>query len=641
MKFRFSIIFGLSLSWLLISNANAACNYKLDSLYFPFPDSLKLKSLFVYRVNTENMAPEFSEYDTTLFGAQNVFALTRYSVGSFGTGNNGGAIEAIDYFLRPEDVSFLFIRNFIPYMNTPTNIPIINSTKRFTRLGYSTNKKAIGEQTLDVTHNQNIVPGWSVGLKFNAFSTAGFFQNQNTRNNSVILYSSFYGPRLKSYVTFAFQRMRVVENGGVLAESYIKDTIMDSENVPVNLNDAKNEIRGMQIFASNSYGIVQGAQKGKAGEPYLELRHTLKYDRFSRVFYDDPTTHTNDVQYFDNYFISKTTTNDSSYYRNLTNELTLSGNFLSGLNRAMKLYVKSGIELERYYYWKPTFFLNKLSDIDYTNLYTGAGLFTRYKGIDLSIYAKSYVSGRRSGDVLFDGRGNFFFTLLGFPVRQSANLSISTITPDFFTTQYFSNNFQWNNNFNKINELRASYSLALPKLRSTAEVRFETIGNYVYFDTTATPVQNSGQVSVASLFVSNHLRVGILHLVHQGVLQSSTDEMAIPLPKLAFKASYYVQFSLVKNVLSTQIGGDIFYYTKFYADAYQPATAQFYRQRIRKLGAYPLISGFINFQWKRAQIFLKYDHLDQNWFGRDYFSAHSYPIGDFSFKFGVYWNFYD
>ena len=116
MKFRFSIIFGLSLSWLLISNANAACNYKLDSLYFPFPDSLKLKSLFVYRVNTENMAPEFSEYDTTLFGAQNVFALTRYSVGSIGTGNNGGAIEAIDYFLRPEDVSFLFIRNFIPYM---------------------------------------------------------------------------------------------------------------------------------------------------------------------------------------------------------------------------------------------------------------------------------------------------------------------------------------------------------------------------------------------------------------------------------------------------------------------------------------------------------------------------------------------
>lgn len=587
------------------------------------------------------MAPEFSEYDTSLFGAQNVMALKRYSVGGISTGNNGGAIEPIDFFLRQENEDFLFVRNFLPYMNTPTNLPIINSKKRFTRLGYSTNKKSIGEQTLEITHNQNIVPGWSVGLKHNGYSTAGFYQNQGTRDNSFILYSSFYGPRLKSYVAVAWQRMRVKENGGVLAEKYVRDTIMESQNVPVILNNAKNEIRGMQIFASNSYGIVQGAQKGKAGEPYLELRHTLKYDRFSRVFSDNPTTHTNGVKYFDNYFISNTTTNDSTYYRNLTNELTLSGNFLGGLNRAMKLYVKGGLELERYYSWRPNFFLTKLSNTNYSNLYAGAGLFTRLKGVDLSVYAKSYVSGRKSGDVLLAGKGNFVFSILGFPVNQTASLSISSKTVDYFTTEYFSNNFQWSNTFNKINELRASYSLTLPKLRTTAEARLETIGNYVYFDTTAAPVQNSGQVSVASIFVRNHLRIGILHLIHQGVIQTSTDEMVIPLPKIALKASYYVQFSLVKNVLYTQVGTDIFYNTKFYADAYQPATAQFYHQRIRKLGAYPNVSGFINFQWKRAQIFLKYDHLSQNWFGRDYFSAYSYPIGDLSFKFGVYWNFYD
>ena len=587
------------------------------------------------------MAPDFSEYDTTLFGAQNVMVLQRYSVGGISTGNNGGAIEAIDFFLRPDDVDFLFVRNFLPYMNTPYNLSIINSKKRFTRLGYSTNKKAIGEQTLDLTHNQNIVPGWSVGLKHNGFSTAGFFQKQATRDNSLVLYSSFYGPRLKSYVAFAYQRMRVEENGGILAERFVRDTVMESQNVPVILNNAKNEIRGMQFFASNSYGIVQGAKKGKGGDPYLELRHTLKYDRFSRVFSDNPTTHTNGVAYFDHYYISNTTTNDSSYYRNLTNELTLSGNFLSGLNKALKLYVKTGLELERYYYWKPDFLLNKSSNIDYTNVYTGAGIFTRVKGVDLSVYAKSYISGRRSGDVLLAGDGKFVFSIFGFPVQQTGSLTISSKTVDFFTTQYFSNNFQWKNIFNKTNELRANYALTLPKLRTTAEIRLETVGDYVYFDTTANPVQNKGQVSVASIFVSNHLRIGILHLIHQGVIQSSTDEMVIPLPKIAFKASYYVQFPLVKNVLYAQVGADIFYNTKFYADAYQPATAQFYRQRIRKLGAYPLISGFINFQWKRAQIFLKYDHLDQAWFGRDYFSAYSYPIGDLSFKFGVYWNFYD
>ena len=619
----------------------SACaqGFKLDSLYFPFPDSLKSKALFVYRVNPETMAPIFYEYDTTLYGAQNVMPYQRYSVGTISTGNNGGAMMPLDYFYRSESEEFLFVKNFLPYLNGPTDLPIVNSQKRFTRLGYSTTKKKIGEQTLEITHNQNIVPGWSVGLKHNGHSTTGFYQNQFTRNNSFNLYSAFYGPRVKSYISFAWHRIRIKENGGV-DEFDIKDTIIDAENVPVKLANAKNDLRGMQIFASNSYGIVRGANKGLGGEPYLELRHTLKYDRYSRVFVDVPN---NDAtsSYFKNYYISRATTNDSSYYRNLSNELTLSGNFLSGIGRAFKLYAKAGVDLERYYYWKPQFFIEEITNKDYANVYTGAGLFTRIKGIDLSVYTKSYLSGRRSGDVLFAGIGNFAFEILGFPVAQTASLSVNSKSVDYFSTQYFANNIKWDNSFDKINELRASYSLAFPKLRTSIEARFISTDGYVFFNKESLPEQSKSQVTVANLFFKNHLKFGVINLIHNVVIQTSSNEDIIALPYVAMKGSYFVQFTLIKNVLSTQVGGDVLYNTKYYANAYNPSIAQFYLQKNRKLGEYPNISAFINFQWKRAQIFVKYDHLSQNWFGRDYFSAYSYPIGERSFKFGVYWNFYD
>lgn len=629
----------LILAALLAVEGAYAQGFKLDSLYFPFSDSLKHKALFVYKVNPETMAPVFYDYDTTLYGIQNVLPYQRYSVGTISTGNNGGATMPLDYFYRTESEEFLFLQNFTSYLNLPIGLPILNSQKRFTRLGYSTNKKKIGEQTLELTHNQNIVPGWSVGLKHNGHSTAGFYKDQYTRNNSFSIYSSFYGPRFKSYVSFALHRVRIKENGGVVKESDIQDNILEAENVEVNLLNAKNEIRGVQVFASNSYGIVSGANKGLGGEPYLELRHTLKYDQFSMVFVDIPDLTA--TSYFKQYSISKVSTNDSSFYRNISNELTLSGNFLSGVGRAFKLYAKAGVDLERYFYWKPEFFLQNSNNKDYTNIYTGAGLFTRVKGIDLSVYTKSYFSGRRSGNVLFAGNGNFVFQIFGFPISQTASLSVNSKTVDYFSTHYFANNIKWENTFNKINELRASYCLSLPKLRSSAEARFVSTNGYLFFNANSVPEQSSKQVTVASIFFNNHIKLGIVNFIHNVVIQTSSDQNTIPLPYIAMKGSYFVYFTLIPHVLSTQIGGDLLYNTKYYAEAYNPAISQFYLQTNRKIGAYPNISAFINFQWKTAQIFLKYDHLSQNWFARDYFSAYSYPIGERSFKFGVYWNFYD
>jgi hypothetical protein len=72
-----------------------------------------------------------------------------------------------------------------------------------------------------------------------------------------------------------------------------------------------------------------------------------------------------------------------------------------------------------------------------------------------------------------------------------------------------------------------------------------------------------------------------------------------------------------------------------------PATGQFFIQRERKTGNYPVFDPFANFHLKRANIFVKYNHINQGWPDNDYFHTIGYPINPGGVRFGVSWNFYD
>jgi outer membrane receptor protein involved in Fe transport len=97
----------------------------------------------------------------------------------------------------------------------------------------------------------------------------------------------------------------------------------------------------------------------------------------------------------------------------------------------------------------------------------------------------------------------------------------------------------------------------------------------------------------------------------------------------------------VQNALTAQFGVSAFYRTKFYADAYNPAIGQFYLQRDKLIGNYPLVDVFVNLKWKKAIIFLKYEHVNQGVPNNEYFATYRYPMNPRVFKFGISWMFYD
>jgi len=212
--------------------------------------------------------------------------------------------------------------------------------------------------------------------------------------------------------------------------------------------------------------------------------------------------------------------------------------------------------------------------------------------------------------------------------------------PSWMLMQYKSNHFKWDNNFDKINSQTIGASIQYRALQTG--VNYFTITNYVFFDNYIRPLQSPKTIKIFNAFLSKKFTLGRWVMANQIVYQKKLDSTNfIRLPELLSKNSLYFNGSFFKRALIMQIGVDLLYNTKYYADAYSPALAQFYLQNEKKIGDYPYIDLFLVARVKRASIFLKLQHASSGLMERTYYSSPNYPMQGRAIKFGVTWRFYN
>ena len=150
-------------------------------------------------------------------------------------------------------------------------------------------------------------------------------------------------------------------------------------------------------------------------------------------------------------------------------------------------------------------------------------------------------------------------------------------------------------------------------------------------------------MSVLSVSLDKDLSLfGFFHLDNRLLFQVSSDQDVLPLPTLAVNSRIYIQFPVKKDVMMMQIGGNVWYNTEFYSPSWNPAVGAFYNQKEVKYNNGPVIDAFVNVQWKRACVFIKYENAGLGWpmDKADYFSANHYIRTQRAVKFGIYWPFY-
>jgi hypothetical protein len=199
---------------------------------------------------------------------------------------------------------------------------------------------------------------------------------------------------------------------------------------------------------------------------------------------------------------------------------------------------------------------------------------------------------------------------------------------------YYSNHFRWNNNFDREQRLRVYGTLSYPRTRTQVSVGIEHVNNFHYFGSDGLPRQLSNQLDLFSVEAQQKLQAGILHWDNALLFQTSTEEEALSLPKFSARTDLYLDF-LIAHTLHTQLGVSGYYYTRYYAPNYQPATQQFCAQQEIKCGNVPVCTGYVNCHLKKIRFFLMMYNMLDGAFTNDTFIGPYYPTMPRRFEWGV------
>ncbi len=389
--------------------------------------------------------------------------------------------------------------------------------------------------------------------------------------------------------------------------------------------------------------------------PVSTMFYTVKYEHDKRIYsINDLRQYIPPVvldPYYQNIYVDSVQTGDSVRFHQIINtfQLKINEEANSLLRFGLRAFISNAV---RFYRMPAAPYIDpddrehiphyRTQDTTLVTSFFGGQIFKNLgKNFWWNAGVKFYFQGYRVGDTEITGNANSRFRI---SKKDTAGIfadgGLYITSPELFQNKYFSNHFQWNNNFNAQKTLRIRGGIRVPtrRLELSAEVR--SINDYIYWNNDALPDQVTGFIQVLGISANKHFIWARIHSINKLVYQKTSNANALPLPEFTAYSSNYYENILFK-VLTFQIGVDMRYHTKYYAPTYTPATGQFHTQKIRKTGNYPFFDAFVNFHLKRARIYVKVDHFNESFMGNDYFYTTGYPANPLSMKFGVSWNFYN
>lgn len=616
-------------------------------------------------IKTWRLIDDFTHADTiaidTLTTSVQIYnPIWRNSIGNVTTGNLGAPSQSTIFDNRRMRNDFIFYNPLITWFDYPQDITYYNTRTPYVNLSFHSGQpKRRSEEFVRALYTQNINKNWNVGMIYSLVSAIGRYDAQKVKNADFKLFSSYDGEKYRANGGIIYTRATQSENGGLLDDNDILkpkgDTDYDQpENLPINFRDAEAYLRSFQIYYHQAYHLGTLTRTDKEGEeqqlPVSTLLHSLHLDLAKRSYtIGDLPDYTNPLadKFYPDIYIDSLRTYDKNEYTLISNQFQIKFNEEANslLRFGMRAFISNDIRLYDSPMEPLRDSLNRLhyryDDTKQVSSHVGGQIFKNIgENFRWNAGLKFYFQGYRIGDVELTGKMETNFKLLNQPTQLFADGGFFLRTPEFQEEHFFSNHIQWNRNFirEKIIKLRGGLRLENRKLWLTGSVK--SINGYIFYNKSGVADQNNDLIQVLSVEAGKHFRLMRLNSVNQVAWQFSSNNNALPLPELSLYSSNYYENMLFK-VLTFQLGFDVRYHTRYYAPYYLPATGQFISQDARTVGDYPFVDLFLNFQLKRARIYVKYDHANKGWPNNDYFFMPGYPANPRSLKFGVSWNFYD
>ena len=549
------------------------------------------------------------------------------------------------------------------YLKTPETIRFYQTLTPYTVLSYNSSVKK--DYLVEVTHTQNIIPGWNVSFNYRLMCPEGNLSGSGAKNHYLDATTNYFSrdSRLQVRAGFIWQSLALEENGGLSDDSYFTDnSTANLSGLPVKLYNSASKNLHHNAFLHATYNFVRQVERTRERDSLVARYDTINADSILLVMdtlvltdtlrvgtphivnlgilgVDADYTRWKRAAYLTNY-------SDSILWQDISATLFWTNDAYLDYRWHNPLKITIGITPRRLNAIVP-----KDTALSPDTLLTTAAV-NPFAKVELRLW-KAILRGEATLDntllqlhsniknpdfhshvalaIPFDSVENTTLELsMAFqrqmPEVRMLHASGYTLSP--ILSQRIRAHFQYNNDkgFFRTIELDANAS---------------HLNHNVWYDSTLTPVEGTNDLWLYQAAMTLRMQWRWFHLDMQQILQHSTDEFQAAVPLLASKNSIYTDFSLFRNALRMQIGVDLRYFSLFASDAYDPATGLFYMQDT-KVGNCFWADAFINLQIKRASIYVKAGHFNALWESNPhYFLLPHYPSARFGVFWGMTWNFFD
>jgi hypothetical protein len=612
--------------FLLLFTPNFSFSGNGDSL-------LRVKPNTATRYFTENQFEFLDSVNTisnTLTDFQNY--IQRNNLGNIGLAFNNTYSNSENNF-----EGFKYSKNsYQNYFYSHQNLRFFNTRSPYTDLFYVVGSKK--EQDFKMTFSYNIKKNWNVSADFFRIRSDGFYSKQRTNDNFVAFSTNYKSVNNRYYILASciYNYAQNEENGGITDDSLFENRAStDKRILDVNLSAAKRSVLNRSIYFKQYFNFGRKGNDTSASAkiiPSSRIILTSLYEDNLLKYEDNNAAST----FYSNIYNDSAQTHESAYNSKIENEIEWKrvDNMKHG-GGADKIGIAFSV--------KDQFVKIKQREIDtaFNNIISGVRFYNTYSNNKFwwHISGKYCITGYNKDDYY----ANAVFKK---GIKDSLNvftLSVSTKlkSPDFIYNHYSANNFRWNNDFDKVQEDAIELSYSSKKYSFVIGGNFTQYTNPLYFDNYAISRQFKGSISVIAAFLKKDFSFHNWHLNNKINYQYVPDSVVIRLPQFVLEHSLFYENEILNGAARVQVGAAVFYSSSYYADAYMPATAQFYLQDNKKYGNYSFIDFFINAQVKNVRVFFKIDHLNAGLMGNTYIQTPNYPMSGRAFKIGISWRFYD
>ena len=414
--------------------------------------------------------------------------------------------------------------------------------------------------------------------------------NQKAKTYNFSFFSSYERERL-SISLFLNQNVgHFNENGGIKDRTFVLDsTNQQAENIPINLtgSNASNNVRNFNFYTQLQYNI--GKQKAT---PVADADTSYSYPAKAVLGFT--------VEYNEHWY--KETTPNLEFFRHTYMDSTKTYDLVGN-----KIYNVSGklvVNEHPKYKYLPGIYAGLDFKYEKYNQRTSYDSVTRTESFGTDKYMGTYITG---GIFNVDSNALFTYDLAGslcvvghyagnFKIsgyleqalkkdkssylRADALVELRSVDP--FFSRYVGNHDWWENDFKAEKTIKVEGRYINTRLRTEIGAGIANMFSYVYFDTTAMPVQTGKTLTVFTAWAKEVFKAGNFYFDQSVYIQKNTHEDVLSLPLVSVYSHNYYKNYLFKRALQLQVGFDLFYHTKFYSDNYQPSIMQFYNQRLSK-----------------------------------------------------------